>query len=141
MTSMRLIRTAKTGYIILSLMLCAMGLLLMLKPDVSVKAIGIIAGCVLIAFGIIKLIGYFSKDLYRLAFQFDLAFGLLLLALGVVVLLRTSLAMGPCASYWGWRSSRMACSRFRSPLTPAVSGWAAGGLSWRWRCWLAWPVP
>ena len=94
MTSIRLIRTAKTGYIILSLMLCAMGLLLMLKPDVSVKAIGIIAGCVLIAFGIIKLIGYFSKDLYRLAFQFDLAFGLLLLALGVVVLLRTSLAMG-----------------------------------------------
>ena len=44
------------------------------------------SGMMLIAFGIVKLIGYFSKDLYRLAFQFDLAFGVLLIALGVVVL-------------------------------------------------------
>ncbi|MBO4885537.1 MAG: DUF308 domain-containing protein [Clostridia bacterium] len=93
MRSTNLIRTAKTGYIVLSLALCALGLLLMLRPDLSITAIGIIVGCVLIAFGAVKLIGYFSKDLYRLAFQFDLAFGLLLLALGVAVLLRPDRAM------------------------------------------------
>lgn len=94
MRSTNLIKTAKTGYIVLSLALCALGLGLMLKPDVSVMAIGIIVGCVLIAFGVVKLIGYFSKDLYRLAFQFDLAFGLLLLALGAAVVFRPGLAMG-----------------------------------------------
>lgn len=38
-------------------------------------------------FGVIKIIGYFSRDLYRLAFQYDLAFGILLLALGIVMIL------------------------------------------------------
>ena len=37
-----------------------------------------------------KLVGYFSRDLYRLAFQYDLEFGILLIALGVIVLLRTN---------------------------------------------------
>jgi len=40
-------------------------------------------------FGLVKIIGYCSKDLYRLAFQFDLAFGILLLALGLILILRT----------------------------------------------------
>ena len=93
MRSTGLIRAAKTGYIVLSLTLCALGLLLMLRPELSVTLIGVIVGCVLVAFGVVKLIGYFSKDLYRLAFQFDLAFGILLLALGAAVLLRPSRAM------------------------------------------------
>ena len=38
--------------------------------------------------GVIKLIGYLSRDLYQLAFQFDLAFGILLMALSAVFLLR-----------------------------------------------------
>lgn len=40
MRSTNLIRTAKTGYIVLSLALCALGLLLMLRPDLSIRAIG-----------------------------------------------------------------------------------------------------
>ena len=43
----------------------------------------------LAVFGLVKIIGYCSKDLYRLAFQFDLAFGILLLALGLILILRT----------------------------------------------------
>ncbi len=41
----------------------------------------------LIIFGVIKLVGYFSRDLFRLAFQYDWQFGILLLVLGVIVLL------------------------------------------------------
>ena len=78
----------KIGYIIISAILCALGILLIAKPDMSLSLIGIIVGIVLIVFGVIKLIGYFSKDLYRLAFQFDLAFGILLIALSVVILIR-----------------------------------------------------
>ncbi|MBR5945154.1 MAG: DUF308 domain-containing protein, partial [Lachnospiraceae bacterium] len=39
-------------------------------------------------FGIIKVIGYFSKDLFRLAFQYDLAFGVLITLLGIATMAR-----------------------------------------------------
>jgi uncharacterized membrane protein HdeD (DUF308 family) len=39
-------------------------------------------------FGCVKLVGYFSKDLFRLAFQYDLEFGILLLALGIITLIK-----------------------------------------------------
>lgn len=88
MRSIKSIQAAKAAYIAVSILLCALGILLMLKPDLSLSAIGIIAGALLFAFGVVKLIGYFSKDLYRLAFQFDLALGILLIALGCVILFR-----------------------------------------------------
>ncbi len=79
-------RTAKTGYIIVSLLLCLFGGMLLCKPDFSTALIGSLAGWLMIAFGIFKLIGYFSRDLYRLAFQFDLAFGVLMLVIGIILL-------------------------------------------------------
>lgn len=45
-------------------------------------------GVLMIVFGVIKLVGYFSRDLFRLAFEYDLAFGLLLVVLGIVMLSR-----------------------------------------------------
>ena len=50
-------------------------------------------GIGMVVCGAIKLGGYFSKDLFRLAFQYDLAFGILLIALGVLVLLQPDGAM------------------------------------------------
>lgn len=44
------------------------------------------SGLILISYGSIKLIGYFSDDLYCLAFQYDLAGGLFLIVLGGIVL-------------------------------------------------------
>ena len=38
----------------------------------------------LIVYGLIKILGYFSRDIYCLAFQFDLAFGVLLAAVGII---------------------------------------------------------
>lgn len=93
MRSTKIIRAAKIGYIILSAIFCALGILLMADPGMSVALIGDIVGIVLVAFGIIKLVGYFSKDLYRLAFQFDLAFGILLIAMGLVLLIKPESAM------------------------------------------------
>ena len=46
-------------------------------------------GSLFVVFGCVKILGYLSKDLYRLAFQFDLAFGILLIILGLILLLRT----------------------------------------------------
>ena len=93
MRSVKLIRAAKAGYVALSALFCALGALLMLRPGLSIAVIGDIVGAALIAFGAVKLMGYFSKDLYRLAFQFDLAFGILLIALGLAILVRPNLAV------------------------------------------------
>lgn len=82
------IQAAKKGYIATSIVLCAIGLLMFLRPALSLSVLGIIVGIAFIVSGIVKLGGYLSRDLYQLAFQFDLAFGILLMALGAVILLR-----------------------------------------------------
>ena len=72
---------------------CAAGLLLIFLPGTSVKLLCMAAGGLLTVCGIIKIIGYFSKDLYRLAFQFDLSLGLMLAVLGVIILRNPDQAM------------------------------------------------
>lgn len=81
------IRAAKVSYIVVSAVLCAIGILFMARPHTSATAMGYILGAALIIFGIAKLAGYFAKDLYRLAFQYDLETGIILLVLGVIVLI------------------------------------------------------
>ena len=58
-------------------------------------------GISLILFGIIKLVGYFSKDLFRLAFENDLASGILMLAIGVNLLIRTQEVLASFATVLG----------------------------------------
>ena len=87
MRSVTPMRVAKIGYIIMSVLLCVFGVLLIAVPDISLSVIGIVCGALFIVFGLVRLVGYFSKDLYRLAFQYDLAFGLLMIALGIIMLL------------------------------------------------------
>ena len=79
---------AKAGYIVMSLVFCAAGVACIVNPGLSAAVIGRGLGVAMILFGAVKLVGYCSRDLYRLAFQYDLGFGLLLIALGVLVLLR-----------------------------------------------------
>ena len=83
-------RIAKTGYIVMSVVFCVVGVLFIALPERAAVGIGRALGAAMIVFGIIKLVGYFSRDLFRLAFQFDLEFGILLIALGVISLLRTA---------------------------------------------------
>lgn len=82
-------KLAKAGYLAISVIFYIAGIVYMLMPDVSPSAICIISGVVLIAYGAIKIIGYFSKDLYCLAFQYDLACGLFLIVFGVIALVRS----------------------------------------------------
>ena len=86
MRSIKAIRAAKIGSILLSVLTCALGLLLALRPGLSLFLIGRVVGATMVVFGVVKLVGYFAKDLYRLAFQFDLAFGILLITVGAILL-------------------------------------------------------
>lgn len=86
-------RVAKIGYIVMSVVFCAVGILFIALPRVFAPVIGRALGVAMIVFGVVKLVGYFSKDLFRLAFQYDLEFGVLLAALGIIVLLKPADAM------------------------------------------------
>ena len=74
-------KTAKIGYFVISVLFCVLGIVLITSPGTSVVWLGRLLGVGMIVFGAIKLVGYFSRDLFRLAFQYDLAFGILLIAL------------------------------------------------------------
>lgn len=93
MRSVTPMRIAKTGYIIMSLVFGAVGILFMVRPALSLKLLERALGIAMIVFGCIKLVGYFSKDLFRLAFQYDLEFGILLIALGAIVLIKSTNVM------------------------------------------------
>lgn len=81
-------RAAKTGYITISVIYCILGLALIIHPSFSARLVGILCGVSLIIFGAVKILGYFSKDLFRLAFQYDLATGILQIALGIIVMVK-----------------------------------------------------
>ena len=86
-------RVAKIGYIVLSALICVLGILMMVMPEQSLSSLVKIFGISMMAFGVIKLVGYFSKDLYRLAFQYDLQFGILVLVLGLIVTVKPNNAL------------------------------------------------
>lgn len=58
----------------------------MVLPSVSPLSVCIGSGIILIAYGIVKIIGYCSDDLYNLAFQQDLACGVFLIVVGIITL-------------------------------------------------------
>lgn len=100
MRSMTPMKIAKYGYIVISAVFTLAGLVMILYPDPSQSFIGIFFGISLLVFGIIKLIGYYSRDLFRLAFQYDLQFGILLCLLGIITLIRHREAVAfLCAAY------------------------------------------
>lgn len=86
MVYLKQIKIACIGYILISIVFYVTGFLCILSPEVIQSCYRILAGIILIAYGIIKITGYFSKDLYCLAFQFDFASGILLIVLGIITL-------------------------------------------------------
>lgn len=86
---MKKLKIARNGYIVMSIAFCIVGLLYMILPEISPLTICITSGIALIAYGIIKIIGYCSNDLYCLAFQYDLACGIFLIVLGGIMLCRS----------------------------------------------------
>lgn len=76
-----------------SALFCVLGVVLFITAERCVPWIGRALGIGMVICGAIKLGGYFSKDLFRLAFQYDLAFGILLIAVGIITLCHPGEAM------------------------------------------------
>lgn len=86
---MNMTRWIKTAFALASVILMAAGICLMLWPDISAGTICMVLGGLSVAYGLIRLVGYFCNDLYLLAFQFDLAVGILSILIGCVLLFRS----------------------------------------------------
>ena len=81
----KLFKRAKTGGIILSVLIILLGLLLVVFPTGSIEFVSMIIGIGMLVWGIGKLIGFFAgRDI--IAVRFDLAGGLMLTLLGTVIL-------------------------------------------------------
>lgn len=85
---------AKTGYVIMSAVMICLGCLMTAMPDTFAPALCTVLGISAAVFGAVKIVSYFSKDLYRLAFQHDLAGGILLVVLGVTGAVKPELFAG-----------------------------------------------
>lgn len=86
---MSFVKTLKVIFALSSVGLMALGVCLLIWPGISATVICTILGALAIFYGAVRLAGYFCNDLYRLAFQFDLAVGILCILVGGVLLLRT----------------------------------------------------
>lgn len=81
-------KVAKYGYIAISIIFCLVGIALIAFPAPSARTIAVFFGVAMIVFGAVRLVGYFSRDLFRLAFQYDLQFGILLIIMGAITLIK-----------------------------------------------------
>ena len=91
---MTMVKSAKITNIIFSAVYAAIGLAFVVYPWASLRVVCILAGAACLPVGISKLLGYFSNDLYRRAFQFDLALGVFTLLLGLLFLF-SSVVLSP----------------------------------------------
>lgn len=93
MDALKQLKLAKNGYIIMSVLFMILGVCLIIWPDCSMAVFCTAVGIMLIVYGFIKIVGYFSRDFYCLAFQFDFAFGVLMAAVGIIIIVRRDIVV------------------------------------------------
>ena len=91
---------AKYGYIAAAVFFIVAGILFILLPEVTLVVLCRVIGIIMMVFGAVRLVGYYSKDLYRLAFQYDLEFGIVMAVLGLLVVIYPEKAVNVlCLAY------------------------------------------
>ena len=71
------LKTVKQLYTIITICFITIGFVLLIWPQIGLNLICKIVGVFLITHGVLRLAGYFSRDLFQLAFQFDFALGII----------------------------------------------------------------
>lgn len=87
---MKHLKSIKAAYITAGILFSIMGLVLIIFPGISMNVICCIIGAFIIMLGAIKICAYFSDDRYNIAFQFDLALGILAIVIGIIFIARTN---------------------------------------------------
>lgn len=84
---MKVLKSTKWLYVAFCTLLICTGLCLVIWPSISMTVMNYIIGALILAFGLIRIVGYFADDYYCIAFQFDLALGIFASVIGVAVLI------------------------------------------------------
>ena len=83
---MKRLMRVKQIYSVFAGCLIIFGIILLVWPSMASEVFCKICGVLLLVFGIVKIFGYFSRDLLQLAFQFDFAMGIISSLIGFVML-------------------------------------------------------
>lgn len=83
---MKQLKTVKYIYSVFACVLIAFGMAVMLHSGIPEHLFMLLGGMLMIGFGIVRLAGYFSKDILQLAFQFDLILGIASAVMGCYML-------------------------------------------------------
>ena len=89
---MKKLKAVKYAYSIFACALIAFGLAVLLKGWFPAEPFMLFGGILMIGFGAIRILGYFSKDALQLAFQFDLFLGIASAVLGCYMIWDTQAA-------------------------------------------------
>ncbi len=84
---MKYLKNIKGVYICTCILFMLVGLMLAGFPEFSMVAVCYIIGIMLIVLGAVKICAYFSQDKYNIAFQFDLALGILSVIIGICTII------------------------------------------------------
>lgn len=82
---MRFYENFKKSYVLLSVLFIAAGICMLIWPSFFAYALCYIVGGICLVHGIMRVVGYFTGDLYRNMFRFDLALGIASILLGLVI--------------------------------------------------------
>ena len=80
------VKQAKIFNLIIHSLMVGVGIFLLLFTGLTTPQEVVLISILCILVGGAKILGYFSNDLYRLAFQFDFATGLYLIIIGILIL-------------------------------------------------------
>ncbi len=87
MKRLEIVKEMRIIHLIMSFLMILAGIFLLAWPEVATQVARYLLSVTFLVLGAARVLGYFANDLYRLAFQYDLALGALAMILGMLFLI------------------------------------------------------
>ena len=81
------VKKFKTATIVMSILYILLGIILIVRPEFSALTICRLFGTIMLIPGIIRIVGFFRRDVYGNLLDFDLVYGLIFIAFGGFMLI------------------------------------------------------
>ena len=82
-----IVKEARVVHVVASLLTVTAGIMFSAWPELIDLAVRWMLGGIFLVMGCARILGYFANDLYRLAFQYDLALGAFCMIFGVLIII------------------------------------------------------
>lgn len=87
MKRLDIVKEMRVAHTCVSLLLILSGVFLLAWPEVAGPLVRYLIGGNFVVLGVVRILGYYANDLYRLAFQYDLALGSFSVIFGVLLII------------------------------------------------------